>query len=432
MEDIHIGTAKSPSRASLTFPVHIAGSAFFFVFLVLLTIHDILKPHLAFVAFADEMICLLLLCYLLVRTLRKRLRVDPISIVLFFFMAYSIFLICLESLPLNHVVQVFISSKYLIVLAVYYKVTEPRSYISAFSTWLYIVNSITLVMILLQYAIGQPMFDVLHIPMQFRGEFLRHTGIFSSPVQSAYFLFIAVAFIFSKILMNKRVTGLETILLLANMVFLSLSLMRRFVIPILLIAFLLILKKYKKKEMVLASMALVCLFGFFIFPVFTHNLKKYNKQVLSDPTYIRRILITNGVSLAKRKFPFGAGPGTFGTKYSVKNYSPYYYEFGMDKTFHFHPGQEHMSVYDSFLASFTAEYGFLALLAYLALMLWILKRLYDGRWRHQFVLFSIFIFFDLLVESFLTSLQTSHYGFFTFSIIALGLNLSREKQEEGD
>lgn len=416
----------------LRFPAHVAGSGLFFGFLVLLTIHDILKPHLPFVRFSDETICVLLFCYLLLKALRHRLRIGFITIALFLFVVYGLFLLNLENLPLSHIAQILISSKYLIILSVYCEVKKPESYISIFSTWLYLVNSVTLVMIVLQYVIGQPMFDLLHIPMQFRGELLRCTGIFSSPVQSAYFLFIALAFLCSKILWNRKLTVMETVLLIADITFLSLSLVRRFVIPMGVIAFFLILRKYKAKRIVFPMMLFLFFLGLLLTPLLLQNLKKYNSQVLDDPLYIRRILMTNGYEIAKKKFPFGSGPGTFGTKYSVEDYSPYYYDFGMDKTFHFHPGQKHMSVYDSFLASFTAEYGFLALLAYLGLVLWIWKRLYRERWRNQFVLFTIFIFIDFLFENFLTSLQTSLYGFFTFSIIALGLNLSLEKKEEID
>ena len=398
------------------------GPWLFAAVLTLIAAHDLIRAFQPAISYLDEFVDLCLLFAIIWRMLGKRFKVDWIFFLTLIFIVYAITLLLVEKLPTSHLIQIFISIKYLIILSFFISLKEPDGYERIYGKWLITVNVITIIFIILQYLVGPPMYAFFKIPLQFRGTVLRHTGIFTSPVFSVTILFTAIAFYGSRLAINNRLTRLEWLLLMINILFLFSSLTRRYLLVTMLIVFYIVsMKKFSWKHAVLAGMAFLVVVSIPFIPYYLEQIKEPMYQLFHDPEYIRRVLLVNGFELAKLKFPFGGGPGTFGSKFSVIHYSPYYLDFGMDKLFHFQTGQKHMSVYDVYVASVVGEYGVpgILLLVFVAgRTLWILWR----RRNHTFVLFSFWLSVNLIIESVTQSLHTAHYGWIIFSAIGLGLN----------
>ncbi len=390
--------------------------------LTLIAAHDLIRVFQPAISYLDEFVNLCLLFAVFWRMLEKKFKVNWIFFLTLIFTIYAVALLLVEKLPTSHLIQIFISIKYLIILSFFISLKEPAAYERIYGKWLITVNVITIIFIILQYLIGPPMYAFFKIPLQFRGTVLRHTGIFASPIFSVTILFTAIAFYGSRLAINNRLTRLEWLLLLINIIFLFSSMTRRYLpVTILIVFYIVLMKKFSWKHVVLAGMALLVVVSVPFIPHYLEQIKKPMYQLFHDPEYIRRVLLINGFELAKLKFPFGGGPGTFGSKFSVIHYSPYYLDFGMDKLFHFQVEQKHMSVYDVYLASVMGEYGVPGILLLVFLAGRSLLLLWRGR-SHPFVLFSFWLSVNLIIESVTQSLQTAHYGWIIFSAIGLGLN----------
>ncbi len=390
--------------------------------LTLIAAHDLIRPLFPSIRFLDEFLDLWLLLLTFWGIVRKRFKVDWIFFLTMIFIVYAVALLLVEKLPASHLVQVFISVKYLIILSFFSSVKQPAAYERMYGRWLVAINVITVIFIVFQYLIGPPMYNFFRISPQFRGTVLRHTGIFASPVFSATMLFTAIAYYGSRLAIHNRLTRLEWLLLALNILFLCSSLTRRYLpVTTMIILYVVSMKKFSYKYAVLAGVAFLVVTGIPFIPYYLEQMKKPLYQLFHDPEYIRRVLLVNGFELARLKFPFGGGPGTFGSKFSVIHYSPYYLDFGMNKLFHFQVGQKHMSVYDVYLASILGEYGLPGILLLVFIAGRSLLLLWRGR-KHLFVLFSFWLAVNLVIESVTQSVHTAHYGWIIFSAIGLGLN----------
>ncbi len=397
--------------------------------LILIAAHDLIRPFQPTIRYLDEFFCLVLLFAILWKTVKKKFRVNWIFFTTLIFIVYAVILLLAERLPLSHLAQVFISMKYMIILSFFISLKNPASYEKIFRRWFIAVNAVTIVFIILQYLIGPPVYELFKITPQFRGAVLRHTGIFASPVFSATMLFTAIAFYSSRLAIHNRLSKLEWLLLLLSSAFLLTSLTRRYLlVTAMIMLHLTLLKRFYWKHFLLIGLSFLALASAPLIPQYLEQMEKPMNQLLHDPEYIRRVLLTNGFELAALKFPFGSGPGTFGSKYSVIHYSPYYFDFGMDQLFHFQVGQQHMSVYDVYLASILGEYGVTGIFLLIFVASRSLLLLWRGR-HHPFVLFSFWLSVNLIIESVTQSLQTAHYGWIIFSAIGLGLNQATTRKE---
>jgi len=399
----------------------------FVIFYFSILFYDLIVCFYPSFRLIDEIITVTLLLIIIYSSIKKRGKINKFSAILVVFVLYTLVLWAIEMLPLINSLQILISIKFLVFLTYFYSVKDKEKYVTIFEKGFYFINILTIVFIILQYTIGKDFFYFFSLLPSFRGNMLRHTGIFRSPIASAYYLLIGILYIFSKLVFDKNISKFELFLLILDTVFFFLSLLRRSWLSLFVILiFVFIRMKFKMKKL----LVIVLLLSFIVFLPFLGNyfskFNKVNNNLLNNDKYLRRVFVNAAFEIMKDKFPFGSGPGTFGTKLSVVNYSPYYYKYGLNTSRYFSDENKSISVYDSYLASIMAEYGFLGICFYFYIFFVIFKQLYKEIKNHYFIFFAFCMTIDLFFQSLVMSLQTTHHGFVTFFIIGLGLNFARK------
>ncbi|WP_104805621.1 hypothetical protein [Blautia marasmi] len=87
----------------------------------------------------------------------------------------------------------------------------------------------------------------------------------------------------------------------------------------------------------------------------------------------RAVLFADAASIAKKYFPFGAGFASFGTNMSVVSYSPIYYQLGYNQI---DGMSKNTAAYlnDGFWQACLAQFGVLGVVAFIILILFLLKK----------------------------------------------------------
>lgn len=117
--------------------------------------------------------------------------------------------------------------------------------------------------------------------------------------------------------------------------------------------------------------------------------------------------------VAKDYFPIGSGPGTLFSRASYENYSPVYYDYGIDKKWGFGPNDPIQFYNDTFWAQVIAQYGFIGTVLYLLLIISIVRSLKKCDYKFPFHYYHLIIV--LLILSITTpTLQRTEIAFFVF------------------
>ncbi|WP_297426939.1 hypothetical protein [Clostridium sp.] len=147
----------------------------------------------------------------------------------------------------------------------------------------------------------------------------------------------------------------------------------------------------------------------------------YNKIMVYASYYLtaaRPALFIVGFMLANRYFPFGSGFGTFASEISGDYYSPIYFEYGINVV----SGLEetsHSYIGDTFWPYIYGQFGFLGLISFLLILLYIFKSLqnrYDYDKRTQSAAFLLLLY--ILIASTAEAIFTDVTGCFSFAVIA--------------
>lgn len=94
-------------------------------------------------------------------------------------------------------------------------------------------------------------------------------------------------------------------------------------------------------------------------------------EYIQNPDWARSALNINSLSIAKTHFPLGSGFGTYGSWRSAVNYSPLYYQYGMECFWGTAP-DSYMFIADSFWPMILGQIGFVGV----ALMIYIIVLMY--------------------------------------------------------
>jgi hypothetical protein len=99
--------------------------------------------------------------------------------------------------------------------------------------------------------------------------------------------------------------------------------------------------------------------------------KTYDEYVVDAQQSARIVLYKTSAEIAYNNLPLGAGFGRYGGWIAASNYSPVYYEYGLDKI----PGLERGGHYltDTFWPAVLGEAGILGLVAYVLFLLALLR-----------------------------------------------------------
>jgi hypothetical protein len=99
----------------------------------------------------------------------------------------------------------------------------------------------------------------------------------------------------------------------------------------------------------------------------------------------RTVLYAGALLLAQMHFPLGAGIGSYGSYGSVTNYSPLYYEFGMNSVFGMSPDYPNF-IQDAFWPQIIGETGLLGVIGYAGALLALLIPAWKALRRAQAII----------------------------------------------
>ncbi len=328
------------------------------ILLVLLFVLPKTSHLFVFGGMLDELILVLLLLIVAVRLiLFKKDLYAPWLVV--GFVIYALFLIIYNELPLSHIMQIFISLKFLIIFLYFY--TTPYKYnkglflgLIYFIVLIFFLSSIVT---LLQFL----------APATFNGYSpdgrgiggVCASGVFFSRVHYSAFLVF-----FSIVLMSLRPSDnrIISVLIHYRYFFLILTLLLLFLTfdrkEILLGLFLLIflfndkVKGTNKLLFYLFLFVILCVGLFIFYEIF----KQLNDATFTDKQ-IRLLMFFHAIDIFNYYFPFGSGPGTYGSIMSIK-YQDVYEQFNVAKHIYLGYGNDVRGpIFDLFLVGMLAEYG---------------------------------------------------------------------------
>lgn len=181
--------------------------------------------------------------------------------------------------------------------------------------------------------------------------------------------------------------------------------------------FVLMLQYFKKNTPIWSLMGI----SFILYLLFQNII---SERLFSSETAARSTLYQNGLLLANRYFPFGAGFGSYGSSASIKGYSGLYGELGFNQLYGF---SEEIKNYltDSFIAMVLGQFGYLGLFligSILVMMFFLVRK--NTQYRNFTLLLFVFIFISMITENFISS----SYGVLAFVLV--GMLVNEEEVEE--
>jgi len=195
-----------------------------------------------------------------------------------------------------------------------------------------------------------------------------------------------------------------------------------------------VLSLFKIKERIFILIFLSIFLSVFIYLIKDMQIFLDTQQNISDmsnpeTSYIRGLMIYNGISLFSEFFPFGVGNASFGTVLSQYNTFEVYEYVGLPLHRIYHDNALH-GVYDSGLASMLAENGFFGIFLMFLFIYYFFKFNKQRLDSYNYELFKIITIFTILLS--LTEPNWQNGLFTVFYVINLLYiytknNLYREK-----
>lgn len=133
----------------------------------------------------------------------------------------------------------------------------------------------------------------------------------------------------------------------------------------------------------------------------------------------RKILLEDGINLARLNFPFGTGFSTFGSPIASQVYSPIYVEKGYYFLFGLGENGDTSFLSDMFLASIIGQFGIIGLLIFFFLILELLKLLSKDRAITNVNIVATAGLISVIAVTMASSFFTSSIGCFFLAIVAL-------------
>lgn len=306
----------------------------------------------------DEIIFIYMILAIMTRVLFFRRNLFFFFLI-FIYIYYSVFLIFYNDLPLSHVMQIFITSKFLIVFLYFY--TNNDEYKKKL-----LIRLIDLVIIIFFISLGMTLLQFI-APAYFCGFSadgrgfggINAGGIFCGRIGYSAFLLT-----FMIILMSLKEPGSKLIawtikfrywLLLVALVLLFLTFARKEMVLGFALLFYLLKDKIKNDGKLVfyaffILLATVFAFGFYFL------FQELNSATFTEKQ-VRYLIFLHAMDISQFYFPFGSGPGTYGSVMSV-DYPDIYTKFGVAERIYLGTGDGGRGpIFDLFLVSLFAEYG---------------------------------------------------------------------------
>jgi hypothetical protein len=306
----------------------------------------------------DEVIFIYMIMAIVTRMLlRQRDILFPFLISSYLF--YSLFLIFYNGIPVTHILQIIITSKFLIIFLYFY--TNGNEYKQLFfqllMQFIMFVFMASLVMTVLQFTL--PAYFCGYVPDGRGINGVCAGGVFCSRILYSPFLII-----FTIIMMSIRINVhnvFKTILryrywlLILTLFLLVLTFSRKeMVIGFLILVYLFRDKIYGYDKIIFYFLLFLFIVGFIA--IFAMAFSSVNDSTFTEKQ-IRYLMLLHSLDIFSSYFPFGSGPGTYGSIMSL-DYTAVYEEFNVATSIYLgHDGDARGPIFDLFLVGLLAEYG---------------------------------------------------------------------------
>ncbi len=376
----------------------------------------------------DEIIYICMIFIIIYRHIIKKKKVLYLSFI-YFYIGYSVFLIFKNSLPITHVLQIFLTVKAF--LAYFYFNTMPCQYkdkmIKLIIKFLMILFFISFVISIIEIMNPVIVHNITSSRLEYRGIF--NVGISSFASSRVFFAEFLLVIIVLKISFQKKILSYGTEFnfkpIKIALIFFSLYLLllatasrKEIVLGFAAIPVLALSRVGGIKKVIILKISFILLLGFAVF--FIQLFKDINSVALSE-RYVRLYLLLIALNIFVDYFPFGSGPGTFGSTMSI-GYGKVYQMYNVGDNILGFGGAARGPIYDMFLTSLLAEYG-----VGILIFIFFLVALYRAHPREIFLDGSIAdiiflkraFFLMIFVFSIFTPVLTNWIGLVIFSILGL-------------
>lgn len=153
------------------------------------------------------------------------------------------------------------------------------------------------------------------------------------------------------------------------------------------------------------------------------------KLTILDTTSARGALYVTSFKISKDYFPLGTGFGTFGTFFSVKNYSPLYYNYGISNIWGLRPDMYAFAM-DTHWPPILAETGAFGLVVYMIIMVLLFIHLFHVNENLLYKLSIVSLFLYGIISSVAESIFMSHKGVAIFVITSFFISVMTKKNKQ--
>ena len=306
----------------------------------------------------DEILFVYMIMAIVTRILlRQRDVLFPVLITLY--LLYSLFLIFYNHIPISHIFQIIITSKFLIIFLYFYTNTDKYKveFFQVFMKFIAFVFVASLVMTFLQFVM--PAYFCGYAP-DGRGFYgVCAGGVFCSRIMYSPFLILFLVLLLSvRTNIYNVFDGLVKYrywLFILTLFLLVITFSRKeMVIGFLILVYLFKDKIYGYDKIIFYFILFMFIVGFIA--VFTMAFSSVNDSTFTEKQ-IRYLMLLHSLDIFTSYFPIGSGPGTYGSIMSL-DYTAVYEEFNVATTIYLgHDGDARGPIFDLFLVGLLAEYG---------------------------------------------------------------------------
>jgi hypothetical protein len=316
-------------------------------------------PAITFISNIFGKIDDLIFAYMLVVILFRYINHTPIEkrffIIFLMYILYSLYLIYSNSLPLRNIFQIFITSKFLIIFLYFYTYSEEYKY-KLFNKVIKLVIFIFILSMLVSIV-------QFIIPQYFKYDYRGINGIalegifFSRVLYSEYlviFIIMLMSFKKNTIKCCQYIIKYRYSILAFSLILLFLTFGRKEIAIAIFLLFILFQDKVTKDSKIIFYLLLFIGILLFI-GVFIYIFQEVNSQTFTDKQ-VRLLILLYGLDVFNYYFPFGSGPGTYGSIMSLQ-YTDIYEKFDVAKNIYLGWDGNGGPIFDVFIISLIAEYG---------------------------------------------------------------------------
>ncbi|MCM3033901.1 hypothetical protein [Niallia sp. MER 6] len=406
-------------------------------------LNDLIPESGVFVSYFDEAIIILFLPVILVKAfLKKEIKgklVISTFIIILTFGGISSFI---NQVPiLTAFYGAFLMFKGLAFTLIFMNISYNKYDIERYMKWIKVFAIIVVVFAILDFFFYRQLRPILHTDpnVDIRNGMVSVKSLFNHPSVYAWFTIFVGTYLLSWYVVNKNRKYL-----MYGIFFLAISLLsfrfKSIIAIMIIIIFIYFLTAGLKRAlafMLPASILAATIFlfmGSYIINMVQLTIQRYINVDMYESA--RNAFYQVSFMIGKNDFPFGEGFGRFGGQVARENYSPVYYQYGMDKIYGLWPSNPMFGT-DTYWPYILGETGFIGtftlFIFYITVIIKLLKSFnsIDGVTIKSFVLFSSLSMLHALTESLGEPVfNSAPQNVFIFISLGIALSFTSAKQEK--